>query len=93
MKAARNPFKDLVLDPEEAQIERAIEAGRVRLVPIPKREMKRYQAYAKYTLDKTKNINIRLSVGTLQALRAKAIAEGLPYQTLAASILHKYAMA
>lgn len=44
---------------------------------------------AKNTLNKTKNINIRLSERDVTKLKRKAIEEGLPYQTLAASILHK----
>ncbi|MBI3956177.1 hypothetical protein HY339_02880 [Candidatus Gottesmanbacteria bacterium] len=35
---------------------------------------------------------IEAGEATLSALKAKAIAEGLPYQTLAASVFHKYAM-
>ncbi|HSX02582.1 MAG TPA: hypothetical protein VLI05_04710 [Candidatus Saccharimonadia bacterium] len=50
---------------------------------------KALQQYAKNTLNKTKNINIRLSERDLYRLRAKAIEEGIPYQTLASSILHK----
>lgn len=44
---------------------------------------------AKNTLNKTRNINIRLTERDLNRLKAKAIEEGIPYQTLAASILHK----
>lgn len=89
---SRNPFKNLKLDPEEREIERGIEAGEWEVVPLLKKEIERYRSYAKYTLEKTKNINIRLAAGTVHALKTKAIAEGMPYQTLAASILHKYAM-
>ena len=39
---------------------------------------------------KTKNINIRISEYDLDRLRDKSVSEGLPYQTLIASILHKY---
>jgi len=35
-------------------------------------------------------INIRLHPKDLRVLQKKAIAEGIPYQTLIASILHKY---
>jgi predicted DNA binding CopG/RHH family protein len=45
---------------------------------------------AKETVKKTKNINIRLTQFDLDRLKAKAIEEGLPYQTFAASILHKH---
>ena len=42
------------------------------------------------TLRKNSRINIRLSENDLQAIQTKAIQEGLPYQTLIASVLHKY---
>ena len=35
-------------------------------------------------------INIRLSSGDLQAIRSRALQEGVPYQTLISSVLHKY---
>jgi len=34
--------------------------------------------------------NIRLSSGDLQAIRARALQEGIPYQTLISSVLHKF---
>jgi predicted DNA binding CopG/RHH family protein len=85
-----NPFKNLKLDPEEQEINDAIESGKVKIIPLDPAEKKRIQAIAKATLDKTRNINIRLSERDLLTLKAKAIAEGIPYQTLVASVLHKY---
>lgn len=86
-----NPFKNLKLDPEEQEINDAIESGKLRVVPLLAREKKGIQAIAKYTLEKTRNINIRLSERDVHRLKAKAMEEGIPYQTLAASLLHKYA--
>ncbi|MEK7591777.1 MAG: antitoxin [Patescibacteria group bacterium] len=88
----KNPFKDLKLDAEEREIERAINAGEWKPIPNLKKEIERYRSYAKFTLEKTRNINIRLSQQTVHALKIKAMSEGMPYQTLAASVLHKYAM-
>ena len=51
---------------------------------------KEYQQYAKNTLGKKTNINIRLSEKTLHKLKSKAAERGLPYQTLASSILHRF---
>ena len=51
---------------------------------------KRHQQYAESMLRKDARINIRLSSRDLQRLQKKALAEGIPYQTLVASILHKY---
>ncbi len=90
MKSFKNPFKNLILDEEEKEIEKAVESGRVKSIPNLKREIGRFQKAAKYTLDKTKNINIRISGRDLLQLKAKSIEEGVPYQTLAGSIIHKY---
>ncbi len=90
MKTIQNPFKNLVLDPEEKEINDAIESGKITFVKISPKERKRLQKIAKYTLEKVKNINLRLSENDLQNLKVKAMEEGMPYQTLAASILHKY---
>ncbi len=80
------------LDPEEQEILDAFERG--ELVPVENQpEMKRkMQRAAKYTLEKKKNINIRLTELDLHRLKVKAMQEGMPYQTLVASILHKYSM-
>lgn len=45
---------------------------------------------AESTVKKDKRINIRISSRDLDALQRRALVEGLPYQTLVASILHKY---
>lgn len=88
----KNPFKNLKLDPEEQEINDAVESGKMRVIPLSTREKKRIQAIAKATLEKARNINIRLTEADLLRLKAKAIEEGMPYQTLVASILHKYSM-
>ncbi len=46
--------------------------------------------YAKNTLLKNKRVNIRISERDMTELRKRAVEEGLPYQTLISSILHKY---
>jgi predicted DNA binding CopG/RHH family protein len=56
-----------------------------------KRERARYSRYAKATFRKDRRLNIRLSSKDLEAIQKRALAEGLPYQTLIASLLHKYA--
>ena len=87
----RNPFKNLKLDREEQEINEAIESGKLQPVSLSSREMNRLKAAAKTTLEKTRNINIRLSERDVLRLKTKAMEEGIPYQTLAASLLHKYA--
>ena len=51
---------------------------------------KKYQDYARATLRKDRRVNIRISSKDLESLQKKALQEGIPYQTLMASILHKY---
>jgi len=87
----QNPFKNLKLDAEETEILRSFEAGEWRPVKNFAAQKKRFQAAARATLDKIRNINIRLTERDLHRLKSKAMEEGIPYQTLAASILHKYA--
>lgn len=77
------------LDPEEQELLDAYENGEFESVPDLKARKKEVQAVARHTMNKTRNINIRLTERDLYRLKAKAIEEGIPYQTLASSILHK----
>jgi predicted DNA binding CopG/RHH family protein len=53
-------------------------------------ELAKFKSAARATAIKDRRVNIRLSTGDLQDIQAKALAQGLPYQTLIASVLHKY---
>ncbi len=75
---------------ELEEIESALDKGKLKSILTPQRK-KELQQYAKNTLNKTRNINIRLSERDLHKLKVKAAEEGIPYQTLASSILHKVA--
>jgi predicted DNA binding CopG/RHH family protein len=77
------------LSKEEKEILEAFENGDLKSVPNLEQEKKYFKQVARNTLNKTKNINIRLSVKDLFKLKRKALEEGIPYQTLASSILHK----
>ncbi len=78
------------LDREEQRILRAFERGELKSVITSQAALKRYQEYARATLSKQERVNIRLSSQVLADFRARALEEGLPYQTLMASVLHKY---
>ena len=78
------------LDEEEQELLEEYERGEWKSVKNFAQEKKRFMQIAKNTLKKTKNINIRLTEGDLHRLKVKAMEEGIPYQTLAASILHKF---
>jgi predicted DNA binding CopG/RHH family protein len=75
----------------EEDILGSFEKGEWRSVPNLKDEIERYAATAAATLSKDKRINIRLSSRDLEDIQMRAAEEGMPYQTLIASILHKYA--
>jgi len=82
--------KDYKLTNEEKQLLKEVESGEWKSVKNLKSELKRYQEIARNTLNKVRNINLRVSEKTLHKLKNKAVDEGIPYQTLASSILHKY---
>ena len=79
------------LTKEELEIEKAFREGKLVHVKNFKKVKKALEETAKNTLNKTRNINLRVTEKTLYKLKAKAVEEGIPYQTLASSILHKYA--
>ena len=68
----------------------AFERGEFKPVKNAATEIRKLRAAARAHLSRTKNINIRLSERTLHKLRVKAMEQGLPYQTLIASLLHQY---
>ncbi len=74
----------------EADILRSFEKGEWKPIKNLTKEMERYREAATETLLKNRRVNIRISAMDLEGLQAKAAAEGLPYQTLMASVLHKY---
>lgn len=57
----------------------------------PSKSQTDYQTIARNTLKKNRKINIRISENDISALQRKAAREGIPYQTLIGSVLHKYA--
>lgn len=77
------------LDPEEEEILKAFEEGKLVRSKDFAKQKKELEEAARNTLNKTRNINIRLSERDLARLKRKAAEEGIPYQTLASSILHK----
>ncbi|HED13548.1 MAG TPA: antitoxin [Gammaproteobacteria bacterium] len=78
------------LDQEESEILEAFESAKVKRARGAAETQKRHQQYAEAMFKKDARINIRLTSKDLRGLQKKALAEGIPYQTLVASILHKY---
>ena len=67
----------------------AYERGKLTSVAT-KCELAKFKAAARATAIKDRRVNIRLSSGDLSDIQVKALEEGVPYQTLMASVLHKY---
>ena len=78
------------LNKEEQSILESYEKGEWESTEEINKKQKYYSSVAKNTHLKNKRINIRLSEKILNDLKSKSLEEGIPYQTLISSILHKY---
>ncbi len=78
------------LDKYEKELLNSFEKGEWKSVSNIDERKTELSEYAKYTIKKNKRVNIRISERDLNELQRIAIREGLPYQTLISSILHKY---
>lgn len=78
------------LDKEEKDILETFEQDEWVPVADQQAEKERFRSYAEATFKKDKRINIRISQKDLDAIQMRALEEGIPYQTLIASVLHKY---
>lgn len=77
------------IDQYEREVLSAYEKGELKSVAT-KSELAKLKAAARATAIKNRRVNIRLSSGDLSDIQVKALEEGVPYQTLIASVLHKY---
>jgi len=77
------------IDEYELEVLSAFEKGQLKSVAT-KAELAKFKAAARATAIKDRRVNIRLSSGDLNDIQVKALEEGMPYQTLIASVLHKY---
>jgi predicted DNA binding CopG/RHH family protein len=73
----------------EQEVLKAYESGKLKSVAT-KSELEKFKAAARATAIKDRRVNIRLSSIDLSDIQIKALEEGIPYQTLIASVLHKY---
>jgi predicted DNA binding CopG/RHH family protein len=78
------------LDKEEQDILDSFERGEWKPVANRRQEIGRHVAYARNTLAKDRRVNIRISSKDLEELQAIAVEDGMPYQTLMASVLHRF---
>ena len=79
------------LDRYEKQVLSAYESGKLKPAVTSETSLRRYREYARATLTKNRRVNIRVSTQDVSDIQARAVEEGMPYQTLMASVLHKFA--
>ena len=77
------------IDEYETEVLGSFESGKLKSVAT-KGELARFKAAARATAIKDRRVNIRLSSGDLNDIQVRALEEGVPYQTLIVSFLHKY---
>ena len=80
----------LKLDEEEVKILQDFERGELASINNFKEEKRQLEEAAHNFLQKDRRINIRISSRDLETLQKKAVKEGMPYQTLISSTLHKF---
>jgi predicted DNA binding CopG/RHH family protein len=78
------------LDKEEQDTLDSFERGEWKPVANRRQVIARHVAYARNTLAKDKRVNIRISSKDLEELQAMAVEDGMPYQTLMSSVLHRF---
>ena len=79
------------LNQEEQELLESFEQDSWRSIQGREPEDERYRDYARATFKKDMRVNIRMSSKDLDALKKRALEEGIPFQTLMSSVLHKYA--
>ena len=79
------------IDEEEREFVESFERGEWQTVKNVVKEAEASREYARNTLKKDKRVNIRLSEKDLEDIRVLAVENGIPYQTLISSVLHKFA--
>jgi len=82
-------MKYFELNKKEEEVLEDFDNNQFISVPNVKKEILNLKQYAKNTLNKTKNINIRLTEKDLQKIKSKAMEKGIPYQTFITSLIHQ----
>jgi predicted DNA binding CopG/RHH family protein len=78
------------LNSEEREVLKSYEKGEWNSTKKLSSSRKELQQYAKAAQRKDKRVNIRISGNDLEQLQHRAVHEGIPYQTLISSVLHKF---
>ena len=82
--------RDDNMEEEEQEILTAYENGKTTRVEDTVTLLARHREYAEATFRKDARLNIRISSKDLRGLQRRALADGIPYQTLVASVLYKF---
>ena len=90
MSILEDEMAKIKLDKEEKEILDSYERGEWKSVKNLKKEIERHKGYARNTLKKDKRVNIRISSMVLDEIQTRAVEDGMPYQTLISSILHRF---
>jgi predicted DNA binding CopG/RHH family protein len=69
--------------------EQSIENNAEQFIPLSDTEKDEVESIIN-AANKTKNINIRISAYDIEKVKQKSKEEGIPYQTLISSVIHKY---
>ena len=77
------------VDKDEMELAKSLETEEW-VSDLTRKEKKQYEEYARNSLTKQKRINIRMTERDLKKIQAKAIEEGVPYQSLISMLIHKY---
>ena len=78
------------MDREEQEILEQFERGKLRSIPDAEREIEAAREAARNTFNKTRRVNLRMTERDFALAHSRAREEGLPYQTLLSSVIHKY---
>jgi len=82
-------MKEIKYTPEELEIVEYMETN-PKSVPNVEEEIARLTSMVKEGVQKRKQVNFRLNESDLEKLKSKALIDGIPYQTLLNSIVHKF---
>ncbi len=83
-------MSDLNLEKDELELLASYEQEEWQSVKNVKEQATQYRAYARAAFRKDRRVNIRIAENDLINLQKRALREGIPYQTLISSVLHKY---
>ena len=75
---------------EEREILDRFERDELRSIPEAEREMELARRMARNTFNKTRRVNLRVTERDFNLAHSRAREEGIPYQTLLSSVIHKY---